>query len=300
MFALAATAPSEAGQRYALVVGVNECPQFRLTGGVRPRPLRGAEADADAVAGALERQFGFPAPNIELLKGSQATYAGVKAALARLQEKARRGDCVVVHFSGHGTQIPDRAPLDETTDHLDEALCLADATDTGQNLLVDDELGILLDDLEADLVTVILDCCHAGTGTKDPNDDVVARYLPFPGVRYTQETKPAWREISVTSKGLFSRRTAFLACRADEEAYERRLPELGMSTRVGQFTQYLLLGLAEDAADADADGVTTNQDLIAFARARLDKSFNRSRQPDLRQQPVLESDDADAPVFVGR
>ncbi len=201
MVAVAGGNACQAGERYALVVGVNECPQFRVTGGVRPRALRGAESDADAVAEALEKQMGFPAANIELLKGSRATYAAVKSALEQLRKKARRGDCVVVHFSGHGTQVPDRAPLDETSDALDEALCLADATDEGKNLLLDDELGLLLDDIAADQLTVILDCCHAGTGTKEPDDEVVARYLPFPGVRRAPQTKPAWQEIGGACQG---------------------------------------------------------------------------------------------------
>lgn len=47
------------GEGYAVIVGVNECPEFRLPDGSRPRPLRGAEHDADAMANLLVEGFGF-------------------------------------------------------------------------------------------------------------------------------------------------------------------------------------------------------------------------------------------------
>jgi uncharacterized caspase-like protein len=289
-----------AGERYALVVGVNECPQFHLAGGAVARPLRGAEADAEAMAAALEKQFGFPSTHIEVIKGSKATYEAVKQAQERLRKKAKRGDCVLFHYSGHGTQVPDRAPFDEAADKLDEALCLADATENGDNLLLDDELGAWLDSIDASQVTVILDCCHAGTGTKDTDDDIAARYLPFPGVGKTRDAKSPWREIKGASKSLFSRRTAFFACQPSEQAYERRLQQMKAPARVGQFTHYFLLGLTSAEADANGDGVVSNAEAIEFARTQLDKTFNRGREPNTRQVPILESDDADAPALVGK
>ncbi len=296
-FLLAQGLSCQAGERYALVVGVNECPNFQLAEGVAPRPLRGAEADAQAMAATLEKQFGFARSNIVLLQGDKATHEAVTTVFLRLQQQARPDDCVVFHFSGHGTQLPDRAPLDETADRLDEALCLADATQSGKNLLVDDELGRLLEGIDAERVTVILDCCHAGTGTKDPDDDVVARYLPFPGVRRGQGGGAAWREISAASKSLSARRTALLACQPDEQAYERRLGDA--PARAGQFTHYLLAGLA-GPADTNRDGAISNTEAIAYARAQLDTNFNRARQPNTRQQPMLETNDAESPVIVGK
>jgi len=206
---------------------------------------------------------------------------------------------VVFHFSGHGTQIPDRPPIDETEDGLDEALCLADSTSEGDNLLVDDELGLWLDDIEAAQVTVILDCCHAGTGTKDTDDDIAARYLPFPGVQRSKAAKSFWRELKPTTKSLFCRHTAFFACEPQQQAYERRFPEMTAPARAGQFTHFLLLGLASGQADANHDGVITNAEAIQFARSQLDKGFNQARDEKARQQPTLEADDKDAPVIVG-
>ena len=52
--------------------------------------------------------------------------------------------------------------------------------------------------------------------------------------------------------------------------------------------------------DRDGNGAISNTEAIEFARTQLDKSFNRARGADARQQPSLESDDADAPAIVGR
>src|SRR5579864_5554561 len=135
VFLLTCTAESSAEEKYAIVVGVNECPKFRFPDGSKPRPLRGAEADADAVADMLIRRYGFPDRNVLLLKGAQATREGVQRAFIQVARKSRADDVFVFHFSGHGTQVPDRQPFDEP-DGLDEALCMWDTTERGENLVV--------------------------------------------------------------------------------------------------------------------------------------------------------------------
>src|SRR5262245_22080825 len=165
-------------ENYAIIIGVNDCPRFRLPDGSKPRPLRGAEADADALASVLLRDYGFGRDKVFLLKGSEATYARIKAAFQEVAARAGPDDVFVFHFSGHGTQIPDRPPYDEP-DGLDECLCPYDATHREENLIVDDELGVWLEKVRARWITVILDCCHADTGTKDSDEDLGARYLPI-------------------------------------------------------------------------------------------------------------------------
>lgn len=52
------------------------------------------------------------------------------------------GDVLFFHFSGHGTQIPDRAS--EESDGKDEAICPTD-----MNVIADDDLRALFKPLEA-------------------------------------------------------------------------------------------------------------------------------------------------------
>ncbi len=54
---------------YAFIIGVNHCPRFVLPDGSKPRPLRAAEADADAMADLVVDKFRFPAANVVVLKG---------------------------------------------------------------------------------------------------------------------------------------------------------------------------------------------------------------------------------------
>jgi uncharacterized caspase-like protein len=286
-----------AGERYALVVGVNECPRFRLPDGSQPRPLKGAEIDADAVARTLIADFGFPKKNVRCLKNAMATYASVKRAFDELIACLKADDQFVFHFSGHGTQIPDQKPFDEP-DGLDEALCPYDTESTGRNLLIDDELGLWLEKIPARRITVILDCCHAGSGTKEVDEEVVARYLPIAaiGARSGDSHKRPWHELQGTSKSLDRDLCAFFACQPDQQAFERRIASEGQAARrVGQFTHFLLEGLHGKKADADHNGIVSRREALDYARRRMDESFNRTRERRVdQQQPMLEAVDENA------
>lgn len=285
-------------ESYALVVGVNDCPEFHLPDGSRPRPLRGAETDADVVAGLLQEDFHFSAERVHQLKGAQATRAAIVEALTDFEKRLKPADQFVFHFSGHGTQQVDSRPFEEP-DGVDEALCPFDAEADGNNLLRDDDLALLLDDIPARFVTVILDCCHSGSGIKDPDDDLVARYLPLAAPRRNPRSNDQlWRDLRGTSKSLDRRLTVFYACGADQQAYERRLPGMKAPARVGQFSHFLIEGLRTGDADANRDGSISAREAFGYAARQLDESFNCYRgESKERQQPLLEADFPNAPLF---
>jgi uncharacterized caspase-like protein len=289
------------GEGFALIVGVNECPAFRLPDGSRPRPLQGAENDADALADFLVDQAGFPARNVIVLKGSGATREKVRLAFDRLAKRARIEDYFVFHYSGHGTQVADVQPFDEP-DGRDEALCPWDATANGENLILDDELAVWLDDFPARRVAVILDCCHAGTGTKDAVDDpeIVSRFLPMrQAVRRPAAVKRPWRELQGDTKEFAKQMTSFFACQPAQEAYERRFLDQRPPRRAGQFSHFFLAGLRGAAADQNRDGIVSNGELLRFVSGRLDESFNRGRpDPALYQNPAIETSFPDAAVLI--
>jgi metacaspase-1 len=288
------------GDGYAIVVGVNDCPAFRLPDGTRPRPLRGAVSDAEAVASLLTGRLGFAAENVLVLKETQATRAAIRGAFDRMKRRVGHRDHFVFHFAGHGTQLDDRPPYDEP-DRLDEALCPSDANGRGENLILDDDLGLWLEEISARQVTVILDCCHAGTGVKDAvgGDDLADRFLPIPrnGPPLSRPEQP-WRELRGQTKGAGHRTASFFACRPEQRAYERRILERLPPVRAGQFSYYLLEGLRDRTADRNEDGRVSEQELLDYTRRRIDETFNSSRSGEAdRQQPVLESDDPDAPAL---
>lgn len=70
-------------------------------------------------------------------------------------------DQLYFHYSGHGTQLKDTNG--DEPDSLDEAICPIDCDTKG--MLLDDELrGLLQLVSEQQKLTVILDCCHSGSG----------------------------------------------------------------------------------------------------------------------------------------
>ncbi|GJE85496.1 caspase family protein [Phanerochaete sordida] len=107
-------------------------------------------------------------------------------ALQYLVAGAKRGDHLVFHFSGHGSQRTERVRGNEA-DHKDEAIWPADArpnhdlTDA-ENIIIDDWIKEELVDKvpPGATLTILLDCCHSGTGADlqysytDP--DVVPTY----------------------------------------------------------------------------------------------------------------------------
>jgi len=167
--------------RKALLVGINDYK------GVSD--LRGCVNDVLDMHFSLRSLFGLQTPEIRVLTDSRATKANIIHRLKWLVDKAKSGDFLVFHFSGHGSQIRDR-DHDEPVDHLDELICPYDM-DWDGTFITDDELNNIFKDVpEGVLVEVFLDCCHSGTGLREmglaPPPELAAehptlnRYLPPP------------------------------------------------------------------------------------------------------------------------
>ena len=116
-------------------------------------------------------------------RGASEARAGERPlALTRHADlKSRRqGDVLVLHYSGHGANVPD-ANGDEA-DGRDEILCPHDLD--WKDPLTDDWLRSTFNRLKKGVsLTVIMDCCHSGTNTRallPPDAPVISRYLPNP------------------------------------------------------------------------------------------------------------------------
>ena len=156
--------------RKALLVGINRYPD-------PGNELKGCVNDVRQMADTLKRRFGFPADgNLRTLTDGRATTKAILDGLAWLADGASPGDSLVFHYSGHGSQVPDRNG-DETTDHLDEILCPYDLD--WDHPLTDDDLAAACAHIpQGALLTVILDCCHSGTGLRDFALSGNLQYLP--------------------------------------------------------------------------------------------------------------------------
>lgn len=284
---------------YAVVIGVNECPHFQLPGGAPARALRGAEQDAQAIAELLNRRFGVASERITLLTGANATHDRLRSVFAELAKTLRPEDSFVFYFSGHGTQIEEiRPPLDEI-DHRDEGLCLSDSRSDGVNVLADDELAKWLESLPAQQLTIILDCCHAGTGIKDTEDELLPRFLPTVSVKNDSiQPSASWSDLHAHSKSAVRHLCAFYACQPDQQAYERRFALDSGTVHAGQFTRYFLEGIELEPKSATDSKQLTQHKLFNYVQNRLQDGFNKSRpKRNQRQEPLLESTDDKRALF---
>ena len=176
-----------AARRWALLIGI-DC--------YKTRPLKGAVRDVEGFRKYLRDHY--EAVDIQTLTassstdansarpieapGSWPTFANVTSGLDRITHKARCGDFVHIHFSGHGTQIKD-GPNASNKDTGDLALVLYDA-DNAQGMCflygwrLANEMKKMVD--KGFLVTLVLDCCFSGSVLRDDHgNDTRIRTVPY-------------------------------------------------------------------------------------------------------------------------
>lgn len=144
----------------ALLVGVNKYKYVR--------PLNGCVNDVRNMADILTSFYGFVSDDIRTLVDESATRNNLMNRFDWLLDGAQKGDLLLFHFSGHGSQIPDRDG-DELDDGMDEILCLYDMDFRNpDSYLLDDDFNDIIDRLPKDVyLTVCIDSCHSGTATRD-------------------------------------------------------------------------------------------------------------------------------------
>ena len=148
--------------RKALLVGMND---YAPVGAGGP-DLHGCVNDVRDMFHSLNALGIVPARpgSLRILTDSRATRANIFAGIKWLVQGAKKGDVLVFHYSGHGSQVADTSGAE--IDGKDETICPHDYATAG--MIKDDDLlehftgvgeGVVLD--------VILDSCHSGTGTRE-------------------------------------------------------------------------------------------------------------------------------------
>ncbi|KAF6835977.1 hypothetical protein CMUS01_05572 [Colletotrichum musicola] len=157
--------------RWAVLIGID-----RYSATEMKRNLDGCVADVQETKSFLENCLAVPPNNIDILTAAvgdglnsqlSPTRTNVLKTLKNLPRKAKPGDFVYIHYSGHGDRRrTENADLKKNTTLHDEVLC------TLEEDIGDVELGDILDYLaEMGLfLCVVLDCCHAGSATRHRAD----------------------------------------------------------------------------------------------------------------------------------
>lgn len=147
-----------------LSVAINDYPEG-------DRRLRGCLNDSAAWLDWFDRR-GW---QVESLINEQATGIRIAKAIGRLMNESSPGDRVAIHFSGHGSQVPDLTGDEQ--DGWDECYCPWDVRTSGP--LRDDTLYHLFQQRAEDVrLYVIADCCHSGSLHRDSQASSI-RYLPL-------------------------------------------------------------------------------------------------------------------------
>ncbi|HKG59664.1 MAG TPA: caspase family protein [Pyrinomonadaceae bacterium] len=257
---------------YALLVGIDKYLDNELPDGSYYRDLSGCVRDINHVERFLLTTLGVPSENITKLTASDngsakpaeprelwPTYGNIVAGVKALIRKAKPGDQVYIHYSGHGAAVQSLIP-DLKSNGLDEALVPTNIGNTDSRFLRDLEMAKLLQTMAEHqlVVTMVLDSCHSAGMTRGPDarvrglgefrsTNVAADSL----VASIDELAETWRQVSEgTTRSLstagWSPASAgaivLSACGPTELAYEYAFDG---SERNGALTYWFLNSLGE-------------------------------------------------------
>jgi metacaspase-1 len=241
----------------AVLIGVN---RYRVPGA----DLRGCANDVKNMQATLIGHFGFAKGDITTILDYAATKTAIEAAIAKLVRGGKRGDVLLVHYSGHGSNVPD--DNGDEAEGRDEILCPTDLD--WKKPLRDDWLRDTIDGLRAGVsLTVIADCCHSGTITRavlPPDAPVKERYLPSPWDLVAVESG---RGLSGAVRGTLRRSSK--AARKTRDIVPVDLPEV------------LFTGCRDDQTSADAmiggtfNGALTYNLVAAITEAKAGVTYRQ-------------------------
>ncbi len=159
-------------RKLALLVGINNYANASIPN------LKGAVTDVHAQRELLTHRFGFSSKDILMLTDAQASRKRILQAFEEhLIKQAKLGDVVVFHYSGHGSQVSDEPDCDSVA--AGKKLCVNStivpydsflSSTTTDEELINDIMGhtlfLLMSAVQTENLTVLLDCCHSGGGTR--------------------------------------------------------------------------------------------------------------------------------------
>ncbi|KAH9331626.1 hypothetical protein KI387_003734 [Taxus chinensis] len=152
-----------ANNKYAVLVGCNY-PNTK-------NELHGCVNDVNRMQGTLVHRFGFAKDNITLLIDTDESYTkptgeNICNALLEMVGKAKAGDVLFFHYSGHGTLVP-------LHNRRDECIVPCDF-----NLLSDEDFRLIVNQVpDGACFTMVSDSCHSG-GLIDKEKEQIGPHSP--------------------------------------------------------------------------------------------------------------------------
>ncbi|THU96129.1 hypothetical protein K435DRAFT_893462, partial [Dendrothele bispora CBS 962.96] len=163
---------------WALIIGIDEYKSLKK--------LSGCIADTNDVVDFLTVRIGVPSDHIKILRNKDATRQAIISSIAAFatDDRIENGDAILIYYAGHGAEANPPQGWAAGGRHLPkiQMICAYDfepaksEIEDGQGIL-DIIMGVHLSRLakaKGNNVTVILDSCFSGSGTRISN--------PVPGV----------------------------------------------------------------------------------------------------------------------
>ena len=260
------TLHARAGQK-ALLIGIGEYPHSPKSN------LKGPPNDIRMMDEFLTNQWGFEDRDIGILLNDQATKKGIMNAITNwLPRVTEPGDRVVIYYSGHGTQVPDKNG--DEKDGKDEAWVTADLRKGGKmranQMVRDDELAVAFKGLADRELILISDSCHSGTMSRgaplkdeeENNSDPKVRFIPFIADDAHMGMPVMGRDEESMSREVRSQLT-ISAAMANQYSWE--------AGGHGLFTKFFVDGMTNGAADFNKNGIITSAEILNYVRPRADE-----------------------------
>jgi len=229
LFIFMSFCPSFAARK-ALLIGIADYRALPSSSKQGISDLRGSINDVREIKRALISYYGFAEKDVRVLINDKATRRDIKAAFDEwLVKGTRAGDTALLYFSGHGSTVDDQNG--DEKDGLDEVLCPYDMVPKGgDNIILDDELGLWLKKLNGRRLVVIFDSCYSGGATRSIGGSAVSiledtparrsRFIPITNYQPSSIALGRSRGADVPEPVIF-----MAASRENEIALEVRLPD---------------------------------------------------------------------------
>jgi hypothetical protein len=275
---LSVTIAGIAQNKRALVIGIDAYIKTGISTRSTFGNLKGCRNDAMAMASLLNVRFGFPVTDIDTIYDEAATRSNIIAKMIALKDQCNKGDIAFIFYAGHGSQVFNKKSKE--ADQRDETIVPADFWKEGVKDIRDKELAAIFNQFldKGIQITVIMDCCHSGSLSRGPQQDIPAfRYMSNPDYAVEDSSDPAAPELRPGNDFLIMSASQDNELAA-EQSDDNNIPH-------GAFTIALIEALKQQGTDASAIS------LFSAIRAIL-KSNGQRQEPVIsgskeRQQQTL-------------
>lgn len=204
-------------ERHALLIGIS---QYTAGGAQNLHDLPGTQNDIALIESVLQSRLGFTPDRIQVLRDAEATHRNIEQAFRSLAQQVQPGDFVYIHYSGHGSYLPDagghkRDGAYQTVVSYGARAPGRAESDLDRFDVLDDELNQWLKPIDerAGELIYVADSCHAATNTRG-TQALVTRAAPLDD----QPNHP--RRGQVETPYQFRNAALIYAARADQSAHE--------------------------------------------------------------------------------